>query len=65
MSKLNVDLKLGDVLIIGDVEVRLQFKKGQAARLEVIADKSIEIKHRRMSASDSATETQAHGKHTL
>lgn len=60
MSKLNVDLKLGDVLIIGDVEVRLQFKKGQAARLEVIADKSIEIKHRRMSATHN-TEQSTHG----
>lgn len=60
MSTLNVDLKIGDVLKIGDAEVRLQFKKGQTARLEVIADKSIQVKHRRMSATNNM-EQSTHG----
>lgn len=65
MGKLILDLRQGDVLNIGDAKVRLIKKSGQLARICVEADNHIEIKHKRMSASDSATETQAHGKHTL
>lgn len=61
-----IDLKIGDVIIIGDAEVRLQSKKGQTARLEIIADQSVQIKHRRMSATDSKdTEHSTHGKYPL
>lgn len=65
MGKLILDLRQGDVLNIGDAKVQLIKKSGQLARICVEADNHIEIKHKRMSASDSATETQAHGKHTL
>lgn len=61
-----IDLKIGDVIQIGDAEVRLQFKKGQTARLEIVADQSVKINHRRMSATDlKNTEQYTHGKHTL
>ncbi|OFE44639.1 hypothetical protein [Acinetobacter towneri] len=65
MGKLILDLRQGDVLNIGDAKVRLIKKSGQLARICVEADNHIEIKHKRMSASDSVTETQAHGKHAL
>lgn len=65
MGKLILDLRQGDVLNIGDAKVQLIKKSGQLARICVEADNHIEIKHKRMSASDSATEIQAHGKHTL
>lgn len=60
MGKLNVDLKFGDVLKIGNAEVRLEKKSGQLARLVIVADKSIEVKHMRMSASNN-TEQSTHG----
>ena len=65
MGKRIIDLKTEDTLYIGDAKVQLIKKSGQLARICVEADNQIEIKHERMSASDSATETQAHGKHTL
>ena len=65
MGKRTIDLKTEDALYIGGAKVQLIKKSGQLARICVEADNHIEIKHERMSASDSATETQAHGKHTL
>lgn len=65
MGKRIIDLKTEDTLYIGDAKVKLIKKSGQLARICVEADNHIEIKHERMSASDSVTETQAHGKHTL
>lgn len=63
MSKY-IDLKFGDVLKIGDTEVRLEKKSGQLARLVITADKSIEVKHMRMSASNNM-EQPTHGKYPL
>ena len=65
MGKRIIDLKTEDTLYIDGAKVQLIKKSGQLARICVEADNHIEIKHERMSASDSATETQAHGKHTL
>ena len=65
MGKRTIDLKSDDTLYIGDAKVQLIKKSGQLARICVEADNHIEIKHERMSASDSDTENQAHGKHTL
>lgn len=65
MGKCIIDLKTEDTLYIGDAKVQLIKKSGQLARICVEADNHIEIKHKRMSASDSVTETEAHGKHTL
>lgn len=65
MGKRIIDLKTEETLFIGEAKVQLIKKSGQLARLCVEADNHIEIKHKRMSASDSVTETQAHGKHTL
>lgn len=65
MGKRTIDLKTEDMLYIGGAKVQLIKKSGQLARICVEADNHIEIKHERMSASDSVTETQAHGKHTL
>ena len=65
MGKRTIDLKTEDTLYIGDAKVKLLKKSGQLARICVEADNHIEIKHERMSASDSVTETQTHGKHAL
>lgn len=65
MGKRTIDLKTEDTLYIGGAKVQLIKKSGQLARICIEADNHIEIKHERMSASDSATETQAHGKHTI
>ena len=65
MGKRTIDLKTEDTLYIGGAKVQLIKKSGQLARICVEADNHIEIKHERMSASDSATETQAHGKHII
>ncbi|NWK74113.1 hypothetical protein HYG93_07395 [Acinetobacter sp. SwsAc6] len=65
MGKRIIDLKTEDTLYIGDAKVQLIKKSGKLARICVEADNHIEIKHKRMSASDLITETQTHGKHTL
>jgi len=65
MGKLNLDIKVGDTLHIGEAKVRLEEKSGRLARLSIEADNHIEIKHKRMSASDSDKENQAHGKHVI
>ncbi len=44
MSKMTVDLKVGDTLTIGTATVRLEKKSGQLARLVVIADEDTKIK---------------------
>lgn len=41
MSKLIVDLKVGETLTVGDAKVRLEKKSGQLARLRIIADESV------------------------
>lgn len=61
MGKRIIDLKTEDTLYIGDAKVQLIKKSGQLARICVEADNHIEIKHKRMSASDLVTETQVHG----
>ncbi len=61
MGKRIIDLKTEDTLYIGEAKVQLIKKSGQLARICVEADSHIEINHKRMSASDSNTETQAHG----
>lgn len=65
MGKLNLDIKIGDTLHIGESKVQLLEKSGRLARLSIEADPTIKINLMRKSASDSDTETQAHGKHTL
>lgn len=64
MGKLNLDIKIGDTLLIGEAKVRLVQKSGRLARLCVEADTNIQINLMRKSA-DSETENQAHGKHPL
>lgn len=64
MGKLNLDIKLGDTLLIGEAKVRLVHKSGRLARLSVEADPKIQINLMRKSASDSDTE-QVHGEHAL
>lgn len=41
MSKLTIDLKIGETLRIGGASIRLEKKSGQLARLAVVADPSI------------------------
>ena len=61
MGKLNLDVEVGDTLHIGEAKVQIVKKSGRLARLSIEADKNIEIKHKRKSASDSDKENQAHG----
>lgn len=58
MTKLHVDLKLGQVLIIGDTAIRLEKKSGQVARLLVEAAPDTKIKPpARMSAPEPVENT--------
>ena len=61
MSKLTIDLKVGETLTIGTATVRLEKKSGQQARLIITADEGIKIKapnSRRDPAHESAFEFQ-------
>ena len=64
MSKLIVDVKVGEKLIIGDTVVSLASKSGQLARLEIEASPDIKIitpKQQRMSAKPLKEEVSTHG----
>ena len=66
MKKMHVDLKLGQVLLIGDTVIRLEKKSGQVARLLIEADPDTPITPpARMSASPSepVENTHAHMLH--
>ena len=70
MSKLIVDVKVGQKLIIGQTVIKLESKSGQLARLVVESDPSIEIitpkQQQRMSASPLDKEEGTHyGKHPI
>ena len=65
MGKLNLDIKVGDTLHIGESKVQLLEKSGRLARLSIEADQEIKINLMRKSADSDTTETQAHGKHTI
>ncbi len=43
MSRMFIELKVGEVLIIGTTQVRLEKKSGQVARLAIVADESTVI----------------------
>lgn len=56
MSKMTVDLKVGETLTIGEATVRLEQKSGQLARLVILADDATPItppKARRNTASEA------------
>lgn len=58
MKKMHVDLKLGQVLLIGDAVIRLEKKSGQVARLLIEAAPDTQIKPpARMSAPEPAENT--------
>ncbi len=66
MSKMTVDIKVGETLQIGSATIKLKKKSGQIARLEVTADAGTEIRvpktTARMSALQSTTDgAQHHG----
>ena len=62
MTTLHVDLKLGQVLIIGDTAIRLEKKSGQVARLLIEAAPNTRITPpARMSASPSEQVENTHG----
>ena len=64
MTKLHVDLKPGQVLIVGDAVIRLEKKSGQVARLLVEAAPDTPIKPpARTSAPESVENTHAHMLH--
>lgn len=64
MKKMHVDLKLGQVLLIGDTVIRLEKKSGQVARLLIEAAPDTQIKPpARMSAPEPVENTHAHMLH--
>lgn len=74
MSKMTVDLKVGETMQIGTSSVRLEHKSGKLARLVVVADDATQVitpKTRRTAADAarmSALHTEAgahHGQHPL
>lgn len=73
MSKLMVDLKVGETLVIGSALVRLEKKSGQIARLEIKANRDTAIiPPRKQGKHDSAHECApekkmeySHGEHAI
>ena len=64
MTKMHVDLKPGQVLIVGGAAIRLEKKSGQVARLLVEAAPDTQIKPpARMSAPEPVENT--HGEHAV
>lgn len=64
MSKMTVDLKVGETLTIGAATVRLEKKSGQVARLLIEAAPDTQIKPpARMSAPEPVENTHAHMLH--
>jgi len=58
MTKMHVDLKPGQALIVGDAVIRLEKKSGQVARLLIEATLDTPIKPpARMSAPESVENT--------
>jgi len=56
MTRLSVDMRIGDVLTIGTTTVRLDKKSGQLARLVIVADELTPIvtpKARREAAGEA------------
>lgn len=56
MSRMFIDLKVGETLTIGTTLVRLEKKSGQVARLAIVADESTTVnipKTRRNTASEA------------
>lgn len=73
-TRMHIDLKAGEVLRIGDAEIRLEKKSGQLARLQVIATSSTPIslpERQQNSAARMSAPTQSnegvghHGKHAI
>lgn len=64
MGKLVLDIRQGDVLNIGDSQVRLVVKSGKSSRLEITASNEIEVLLERKSAPLEMEQIQD-GKHTL
>lgn len=61
-TKMHVDLKVGETLMIGSASVRLEKKSGQMARLVIEAEQDTKIKHpARMSASPAEQVENTHG----
>lgn len=62
MSKLTVDIKVGEILRIGNTSVQLVKKSGQLARLVIDADQDTPIKTpARKSVPSDNTEIHTHG----
>lgn len=64
MSKLTVDIKVGETLTVGTTTIRLEKKSGQLARLVIQADNNTPIttpKAARMSVFSANLETNTHG----
>ena len=67
MTKMHVDLKPGQVLIVGGAAIRLEKKSGQVARLLIEAAPDTQIKPpERMSAlpANAQESTHAHSLHS-
>lgn len=68
MSKMMVDVRVGEALFIGDTSIKLNKKSGQVARLEITTNPDIEIRVPKTSARMSVlqmTGVQTHGEHPL
>lgn len=68
MTKLTVDIKVGETLTVGTTTIRLEKKSGQLARLVIQADNNTPIttpKAARMSVLQTASESTHHGKHII
>lgn len=76
MTRMKVDLKVGETLIIGDTKVSLEQKSGQLARLVIVApdDMPIQPPGTRQRATEASTARKSalhidkehtHGEHAV
>lgn len=66
MTKMHVDLRVGEVLVIGGAAIRLEKKSGQVARLAIVADEGTEIKNPTQARKSALQPTGAHhGEHPV
>ncbi|OTG58605.1 hypothetical protein B9T36_09620 [Acinetobacter sp. ANC 4204] len=61
MGKLTLDIRQGDVLNIGDSQIRLIAKSGKSSRLEITAPQIINISLEHNKCASLILEAQVHG----
>ncbi|MFG9301274.1 hypothetical protein [Pseudomonas aeruginosa] len=65
-KKMSVDLRTGDVLLVGGAAIRLEKKSGQVARLVIEADEGTVIKNPSQARKSALQDLEhTHGQHPV